>query len=186
MKDICNVGAGFGAAIHSACAHAEFVRAPRALYSVECIDACGQSRWRDHFANTVVTAGKNDLLTQYFKGSAYTAAWHVGLVDNAGFSAIAAADTMASHGGWAESAAYSNANRPALTLGAASAGSIDNAAAVASFSINATAMIRGAFVANNSTKGGAAGTLYSAGAFAANRSVVSGDTLNITVTLSAT
>jgi hypothetical protein len=185
MKDVWNVGAGFGATIRPACARGEIIDAPRALYSVECIDAEGKSRWHDHFANMVVAAGKNDLLTQYFKGSAYTAAWHVGLVDNAGFSAIVVGDTMASHSGWTESTAYSNANRPALTFGAASGGSIDNSASVASFAINATATIRGAFVANNSAKGGSAGTLYSAGTFAANRSVVSGDTLNITVTLSA-
>lgn len=186
MKDSCNVGAGYGAATGAACAHAELVRAPRALYAVECLDSEGKTRWRDQFSNTVVTVGKNDLLTQYFKGNAYTAVWHVGLVDNAGFSAIAAADTMASHGGWAESAAYSNASRPALTLGTSSGGSIDNSASTASFAINATATIKGAFVVNSGTKGGTAGTLYSAGAFAANRSVAGGDTLNVTVILSAT
>jgi hypothetical protein len=186
MKDVCNVGAGFGAAIRSACAQIECVRVPRALYVVECIDAKGRSRWCDRFSNTVVTAGRNDLLTQYFKGSAYTAAWHLGLVDNAGFSSITAADSMASHGGWAESTAYSNAGRPALIFGEPSGGSIDNTASVASFAINATATIKGAFVVNSSTKGAASGTLYSVGAFAANRSVASGDTLNVTVTLSAT
>jgi hypothetical protein len=178
-------GAELGVALAGAHGFADPVPVPRARYGVACYSGDGCLKWHDRFQNTVVTAGKNDLLTQYFKGSAYTAAWSVGLIDNAGFAAIAAADTMGSHGGWAESVAYANANRPDLVLGSAASGSIDNSAAAASFSINAAATIRGAFIASNNAKGGAAGTLYSAGTFAASRSVSPGDTLNITVTLTA-
>src|SRR4051812_43746670 len=66
-------------------------------YTFECFDAFGNLKWSETVYNTVMTAGINDLLTQYFKGSAYTATFYVGLVDNASFSAYAAADTMASH-----------------------------------------------------------------------------------------
>lgn len=163
----------------------EHNEAPHFLYEVECLAPDGSVRWRETFRNLVTTAGKNDLLTQYFKGSAYTAAWFVGLVDNAGFTAIAAADTAASHAGWTESTAYSNATRPALTLGTAASASIDNSASKASYTINATATINGAFTITVSTKGGTTGTLYSAGSFGAPRSVISGDTLNVQVTLTA-
>ena len=162
---------------------AEQIHAPRFRYDLECVGADGQVKWRETFFNLVTTVGKNDLLTQYFKGSSYTAAWFVGLVDNAGFSAIAAGDTMASHAGWTESVAYSNATRPALTLGTASAGSIDNSASKASYTINATATINGAFCNTVNTKSGTTGTLYSAGSFGAPRSVINGDTLNVQVTL---
>lgn len=164
---------------------AEQVEAPYLTYEIECLAPDGSVRWKETFRNLVTTAGKNDLLTQYFKGSAYTAAWFVGLIDNAGFSAIAAGDTAASHSGWTESTAYSNGTRPSLTLGTASAASIDNSASKASYSINATATINGAFTITNSTKGGTSGTLYSAGSFGAARSVISGDTLNVQVTLTA-
>lgn len=159
--------------------------APRFRYTVECVAPDGTVRWTEQFENLVTTAGKNDLLTQYFKGSGYTAGWFVGLIDSSGYSAVAAGDTSASHAGWTESTAYSNATRPALTLGTASSGSIDNSASKASYTINATATIKGAFTITNSTKGGSTGTLYSAGAFAADRGVLSGDTLNVQVTLSA-
>lgn len=152
-------------------------------YRFECFDALGNLKWVEEVPNLVVDAGINDLLTQYFKGSAYTAAFFVGLIDNASFSAIAAADTMASHAGWLESAAYSNANRPSLTLGSVASKSVDNSASQASFSINATATINGAFVTTNSTKSGTTGTLYGAASFAGTRSVLSGDVLNVTVTL---
>ena len=142
-----------------------------------------ERKWADGFSNLVTTAGGNDLLTQYFKGSAYTAAWFVGLIDNSGFSAIAAGDTASSHAGWTEAVPYSNSTRPALTLGTASGKSIDNSASKASYTINATATINGAFTITNSTKSGTSGTLYSAGSFGSTRSVASGDTLNVQVTL---
>jgi hypothetical protein len=185
MIDGCLHGARLGAALTVAREMAEVSDAPCARYGIECLRADGTARWRDLFTNIVVTTGKNDLLTQYFKGSGYTAAWFVGLVDAAGFAAISAADTMASHVGWAESTAYSNANRPTLSLGSVTSGSVDNSASAAAFTINAAATLKGAFIATNGTKGGSGGTLYSAGMFPANRAVAPGDTLNVTVTLTA-
>lgn len=134
----------------------------------------------------VTTVGKNDILTQYFKGSTYTAAWFIGLVDGASAPTYAAADTMASHAGWTENVGYSNANRVTWTGGTAAAGSIDNSASPASFNINATGTIAGQFMVTNSTKSGTTGTLYSESNFTqGNRSVVSGDTLNCTATETA-
>jgi hypothetical protein len=184
MREQLQACDGVGAGLVAGNALEERIEAPHFIYEIECVAPDGTVRWRETFRNLVTTAGKNDLLTQYFKGAAYTAAWFVGLVDNAAFSAIAAGDTSASHAGWAESTAYSNATRPALTLGTASAGSIDNSASKASFTINATAAINGAFTITNSTKGGSTGTLYSAGSFGAVRNVINGDTLNVQVTLS--
>ena len=152
-------------------------------YNFECRDADGNVKWTESFTNLVTTAGKNDILTNQFKGSSYTAAWYLGLIDNAGFSAIAAGDTASSHAGWTESTAYSNANRPTLSFGTASAGSL--AATAATFNINATATINGAFSITNSTKGGTTGVLYSAGSFGATRSVANLDTLNVTLTVTA-
>jgi hypothetical protein len=61
-----------------------------------------------------------------------------------------------------------------------------NSASPATFSINATTVVGGAFLTSNNTKGGSTGTLYSAADFSApgDRSVVSGDTLSVTYTLS--
>lgn len=154
-------------------------------YDFQCFDHRGRLRWQESFKNLVVTVGKNDALDKYFAGSAYTAAFFLGLVDNAGWSAFAAGDTMASHAGWAESTAYSQGTRPALAFSAASGGSKATSAASV-FSINAgTTTLKGGFVATNSTKGGTTGILFSAGAFAANRVVESGDTLNANLTVSA-
>jgi hypothetical protein len=101
-------------------AHASIGVKMKTVYRFECFDSEGNLKWVEEVPNLVTTVGKNDLLTQYFKGSAYTAAWFVGLVDNASFSAYAAADTMASHAGWIEGTPYSNGTRPTWTGGTAS------------------------------------------------------------------
>jgi len=153
-------------------------------YHVECIKPDGSLRWADDFHNTVATVGLNDSLDKHFKGSSYTAAWYVGLT--AGSPTFAAGDTMSSHSGWTEDQNYSESVRQTLTLGSVSGGSVDNSASKASFSINATATIGGAFLVTNNTKGGTSGILYGGGAFSGgNRSAQSGDTLNVTVTLTA-
>jgi len=152
------------------------------IYRVECFGSDGLLKWVEEVHNTVVNAGLNDLLTQYFKGSAYTAAFFVGLKDT---GTIAAADTMGSHGGWTEDSNYSNSTRPSLTLGSVSSQSVDNSASKAVFTISGSTTIFGAFVTTNSTKGGTTGTLYGAADFSSSRAVLSGDTLNVTVSLTA-
>ena len=154
----------------------------RNVYRFEAKDADGNVLWTEECENLLTTAGATDLLAKYLKGSAYTAAWFVGLK---AAGTIAVGDTMASHAGWTEVTAYSQATRPALTLGTPAAGSVDNSAAPAAFSINGTTTIAGAFVASDSTKGGTAGVLYGAADFASARSMFNLDSLNVTVTLTA-
>lgn len=157
---------------------------PRTRYDLELFDPGGQLKWRESFYNTVVNVGLDDVLTQYLKGSAYTAAFYVGLVSST--PTIAATDTMAAHAGWTEVTSYAEATRQTLTLGAVSGQSVDNSASKAVFSINAGVTIGGAFITTVNTKSGTTGTLFSAAAFTAgNRAALAGDTLNVTATISA-
>lgn len=137
--------------------------------------------WRDTVQNLVVNTGLDDYLDKYYKGAAYTASHFVGLTD--GTPTVAAADTMASHAGWAVVTDYSESVRQTLTMGSVSGQSVDNSASKASFSINGTATVGGAFVTTDSTKSGTSGTLVGAGAFTGgDKSVTNGDTLNVTIT----
>jgi len=133
--------------------------------------------------NGIVDVGLNSILEIYFHSGTQITTWYLGLIDNSGFSALAAADTMASHAGWTESTAYSNANRPTWTAGTAASRSITNSSTV-DFTINATATIKGIFVTSNNTKGGTSGTLWATAAFASTVAVSNGDTLKITYTVS--
>ena len=112
-------------------------------------------------------------------------AWFAG--DQRGRERIdaAAADTMSSHAGWTEVTDYDEASRQTLSLGSVSAGSVNNSASKAVFTISATVTVGGAFVVSNSTKSGTTGTLLGIGAFSGgNRSVVDNDVINVTVTAS--
>lgn len=154
--------------------------APRFTYHVECYGADGELKWVDEFKNLVTTVGKTDLIDKYFKGATYTAAWFLGLK---GTGAAAVGDTLASHAGWAEVTPYTG-NRPPITFGTTAGGS--NTATAVSYSITLAGptTVAGAFVSSVNT--GTSGTLYSAGDFSVSRSVIAGDTLNVTLTVSAT
>lgn len=154
-------------------------------YAIECRDALGNLKWTDAIKNVVTTAGKNDALDKYLAGSAYTAAWYLGLISATGYASIpVAADTAASHATWAEDQNYSQGTRPAAAFAAAAAGSKALSSA-AVFTMNAGTTIKGCFLISVSTKGGTTGILYSAGLFSGGDKVMqSGDTLNVSYTAS--
>lgn len=157
---------------------ADDFRAPSAIYRFECLGPDGEVKWTEEVHNVVTTAGKTDILDKYLKGSSYTAAWYAGLK---GTGTAVVGDTLASHAGWSEVTPYSG-NRPAITWGTTSSGS--NTSSTVAYTINATATVAGAFTSTVNT--GTSGTMYNAADFSASRAVASGDTLNVTITLSIT
>lgn len=157
------------------------------VYRIECRDKDGNLKWSAESHNLVVNVGLQDMNTKYFTGSAYTAAWYLGLYGAAASNNPAATDTAALHPGWTEITPYSNATRPACVFGTATTADpsvISNSASVAQFNINATNTVGGAFLISNNTKGGTTGILFSASDFQSpgDRAVVFGDTLNVTYT----
>lgn len=152
-------------------------------YDVECIGADGQVKWVDTIKNLVVTVGKNDLLDKYFAGSAYTAAWYMGLVNGGTTPTYAAGDTLASHAGWTELAAGTAYTGNRVTVGWSAASGGSKSSTTTAFSIIASNTVAGALLATVNT--GTSGILYSAGNFTGgSRTVASGDTLNVTYTAS--
>lgn len=159
------------------------------VYTIQCFDAQGNLKWEAESKNLVVNVGLQDMNAKYFTGSAYTAAWYLGLYGAAASNNPAASDTMSYHAGWTENTGYSNATRPVCTFGApttANPSVATNSASAASFTINAISTVGGAFLTSNSTKGGTTGTLFSAADFSApgDRAVTNGDVLNVVYTLS--
>ena len=156
-------------------------------YVVECHDKDGNLKWVDETHNLVVNVG-----LQYMAGVALTSTtqittWYVGLIGPASGNTYARTDTLSSHTGWTEVTPYSG-NRPSITFVAATNANpsvVTNSTAV-SYSINATQTVGGAFLCSAAT--GTTGTLFSESNFQSpgDRSVVSGDTLNVTYTFSLT
>jgi hypothetical protein len=158
------------------------------VFHVQCFDKDGVLRWEDQMHNLVVNVGLQDMNTKYFAGSAYTAAFFLGLVTGPGSgTTYAAADTLATHAGWTEFINYSG-SRKAVTFGTATTADpsvIGNSASPAQFSITgAGGTVAGAFLCTVAS--GTSGVLFSEADFQSpgDRVVVSGDTLNVTYTFS--
>jgi hypothetical protein len=159
------------------------------VYHVECHDKDGKLKWSAESKNLVVNVG-----LQYMAGSALTSVtqittWYIGLYGAGASNTPAAGDTMSSHAGWTEVVPYSNATRVTATFATATTANpsvVTNSASPATFNINATATVGGAFLTSGSAKSGTAGTLFSAADFSSpgDRSVVSGDVLSVTYTFS--
>lgn len=159
------------------------------VFHIQCHDAQGNLKWEAQSHNLVVNVGLQDMNTKYFTGSSYTAAWYLGLYGSGSTNNPAASDTMSSHAGWTEVTAYSQATRPACSFGTATTADpsvITNSGSPATYSINGTTVVGGAFLTSNNTKGGTTGVLFSAADFQSpgDRSVVSGDTITVTYTFS--
>jgi hypothetical protein len=159
-------------------------------YLFECFDSEGNLKWSDTADNIVVSVGAQFMNQRFFAGSSYTATWYIGLINGATAPSYNSADTMSSHAGWTEVTNYSNATRPACSFGTATTASpsvISNSGSVAVFNMSGTATVAGAFLVSDSTKSGTTGTLFSEANFTGgNRSVGSGDTLQVTYTFTLT
>ena len=157
------------------------------VFHVQCFDKDGNLKWEEKAHNLVVNEGLQNMNDEFFSGSGYNATWYLGLVTGPGVgNTYAAGDTLASHVGWTESTDYNTsgpgerqpANFGAATL--ADPSEIDNSGSPAVFNMTATTDIAGAFLASVDT--GTSGILFSVSSFQSpgDRSVVSGDTLNVT------
>ena len=158
-------------------------------YVVECFDKDGNLKWVAESKNLVVNVGLQYMAGVALTSTAQITSWYVGLYGASSSNTPAAGDTMSSHIGWTEDTTYSEATRPAATFAAATNANpsvVTNSASKAVFTINGTTTIGGAFLTSNNTKSGTTGTLFSAADFSApgDRSVVSGDVLNVTYSFS--
>lgn len=136
------------------------------------------------FSNGLCTAGINAALETVFRtGTQYTT-WYVGLIDSLAYVGVSAADTMASHAGWAEFTSYTGGNRPSWGPAAAAAGIIANTTNF-TYAISADGTLAGGFVTNTAAKSpGNTGVLWSTAL--QTRAVTNGSTLNGTYTFTLT
>ena len=132
--------------------------------------------------NGITTPAINDLFETQFRSGTQKPSWYLGLIRDDNYTALAAADTMASHAGWEEGTEYSEGTRPAWSAGAAAGKAIANSAA-AEFTVNAEQTFKGLFLASNSTKGGTTGILWCTGLFDVEQSMPSGQVLKVYYTL---
>jgi len=155
-------------------------------FLIECFDKDGNLKWSAEESNLVVNVGLQYMAGVALTSTAQITTWYIGLYGAGASNTPAATDTLSSHAGWTEVTPYAG-NRPAATFAAATNANpsvVTNTASPASFSINATQTVGGAFLC--SAASGTTGTLFSAADFQSpgDRNVVSGDTLNVSYSFS--
>jgi hypothetical protein len=146
------------------------------VYTVKCYESEGGKLLWDAEAkiapNVVCTLGKNLMLQSSLQGSAYTVTGpYMGLISSVGFTAVSAADTIASHTGWNEAGttnAPTFAARVAPSFSTPANGAISTSAPT-SFTMTGAGTVQGAFIvygtgATNAI-GNTGGVLLSAGVF---------------------
>jgi hypothetical protein len=164
----------------------------------------GECIWESAFHNGVTNEGLNDLLDHHFDLNVAVTAWHMGLIDLVGYTALAVGDTYdnidQAGNQWDEYKNYtvsaSTVNRGVWSPDPASGQSISNTTQVIYDIVTPGGTVKGLFVAghasgataNSLLKGDHAsdGVLWATALFdQGDTVVVNGDQLKITYTVSA-
>lgn len=136
----------------------------------------------DH--NLMVNEGLDHVLNVLLRGTAQVATWYVGLFKG-NYTPVSTLTAATITSAATEATEYTQATRVGYVPAAPSGQSVSNTASKATFDINNTVTLYGAFLISVSTKSGTTGTLLCASRFAAQRDLVSTDQLLITYTLTA-
>ena len=160
------------------------------VYTFECFDAQGNLKWADQIDNLTTNVGRKSLLDSYFANTGGGAV----VMGLKGTGTAAYADTQASHAGWLEvgnanAPTYSGTRKtPAFSAATTANPSVLATSAAVVFSMTGSGTVAGAFIniGGSSTIDNTTGVLFSAGDFTAgSKTVSSGDTINVSYTLSA-
>ena len=161
------------------------------VYSAECYGSDGKLKWADTFKNLTTNVGRQDLLQKYFITNAGPGSVFMGLK---GTGTAVVADTQASHASWSEvglanAPTYSGTRKtPTFTTVTTANPAVLATATAVVFTMTGSGTVAGAFinVGGSSTIDNTTGVLFSAGDFTGgSKTVSSGDTINVTYTLSA-
>ncbi len=156
--------------------------ATKNIWTFDCYDSDGNIKWSETNKNLVTNEGLSHIMSTVFESGTQIPTWYTGLK---GSGSASQSDTMASHPNWSEDDIYNQTSRQELILGEAVDGVISNEDSHAIFSINTSATLYGAFVTSSNVKLGTSGLLYGVVNFPTARDAEAGDTLEVTVFLSA-
>lgn len=160
------------------------------VYTADCYDAQGNLKWSDVIENLTTNVGRKSLLDSYFANTGGGAVV-MGLM---GTGTPAYADTQASHATWLEvggtnAPTYSGTRKtPSFSAATTANPSVLATSAAVIFTMTGSGTVAGAFIniGGSSSIDNTTGVLFSAGDFTAgSKTVTSGDTINVTYTLSA-
>lgn len=149
------------------------------VYTIDVLDKDGNVTDSEVIHNLIPTEGLNHTLGVLFKGASQVPTWYIGLYE--GVYTPGPTDTAATIAASAtECSAYAETSRVPFVSGAVAAGSVDNSASRAEFTMNANKTVYGGFLVSSSTKGGTNGVLLSVVRFTSPKVLESGSVLRVT------
>lgn len=154
-------------------------------FRVDVFNREGELVETEYCNNIVVNEGIDYILDSALSGLTPVTTWNMGLKNNTSPAAGQTYETK----GFTEIADYDETERPSWDEGGVSSQTITNSASPASFSINTTVSIYGAFICggpNSATKSNSSSGNYliCVADFASQKDLNSGDTLQVTYELS--
>jgi hypothetical protein len=188
-SEITKLGDSFGASASYGGGSAETVGL-EGVYVATCYGADGVEKWSDTIENLTTDVGRASLNDAYL-GNTAAGAIVMGLK---GTGTAAYADTQASHATWLEvgganAPTYSGTRKtPTFSASTSANPAVKATSSAVVFSMTSSGTVAGAFinVGGSATIDSTTGVLFSAGDFTAgSKTVTSGDTINVTYTLSA-
>jgi hypothetical protein len=188
-SEITKLGDSFGASASYGGGSAETVGL-EGVYVATCFDANGVEKWSDVIENLTTNVGRASLNDAYL-GNTAAGAIVMGLK---GTGTAAYADTQSSHATWLEvgganAPTYSGTRKtPTFSASTSANPAVKSTSSAVVFSMTSSGTVAGAFinVGGSATIDSTTGVLFSAGDFTAgSKTVTSGDTINVTYTLSA-
>ena len=188
-SEITKLGDSFGASASYGGGSAETVGL-EGVYVATCFDANGVEKWSDTIENLTTNVGRASLNDAYL-GNTAAGAIVMGLK---GTGTAAYADTQSSHATWLEvgganAPTYSGTRKtPTFSASTSANPAVKATSSAVVFSMTSSGTVAGAFinVGGSATIDSTTGVLFSAGDFTAgSKTVTSGDTINVTYTLSA-
>lgn len=165
------------------------------VYTATCYDANGNEKWSDTIQNLTTNVGRASLNDAYLGNTAAgTVVMGLGGANGSSTFTPAYGDTQSSHAGWyevggANAPTYSGTRKtPSFSASTAANPAVKSTSAAVVFSMTGSGTVYGAFinVGGSTAIDNTTGVLFSIGAFTAgSKTVTSGDTINVTYTLSA-
>lgn len=138
----------------------------------------------DTTKNLITNQGLDHILDVVLHGVAPVSPWYIGLFEG-NYTPLATCTAASVTADSTESTAYTEGARVAYNEAASSGQSVTNSANKATFTINATKTIYGAFLSSASALSSTAGSLLAITRFGTSRAVINLDVLLVTYTLAA-
>lgn len=128
-------------------------------FEYEIANADGSVAECGHLRNHFTNDGFNYFMGVNFTGALQRGPWYFGIINNSGYTGVAAGDTITSHAGWTEFITVSEATRRQWAPAAPDADGVVKNILYVEYKPTAALSAKGFFIVDENTLGGSTGLL---------------------------